>query len=140
MQGNERKYDKYVKATNKVAIGLYVLKVVITLAVMVFFSTMVQSIFDAISIVAFFVCLLGTIGVYKQEIAVDPDHILYRTKVPVMLMWMPRVIEIFMLFVVMGESHKYRIPALVVTFGIDAILTGYAFYDQSKYQYEAFRE
>lgn len=135
-----RQYDKYVKATNKIAVILYVLKVVITVIVMIFFSSTVQNIFDAISIVSFFICLLSTVGIYKQEIEVDDNHILYRTKIPVMFMWMPRVVEVFVLFVVMAESQKYKIPALIVTFGIDLILTGYAFYDQSKYQYEAYRK
>ena len=135
-----RQYDKYVKATNKIAVVLYVVKVLITVVVMLFFNSTVQNVFDAISIAAFFLCLLGTIGIYKQEIEVDDNHILYRTKIPVIFMWMPRVIEIFILFVVMAESKNYSIPALTVSFGIDLILTCYAFYDQSKYQYEAYRK
>ena len=135
-----RQYDKYVKATNRIAVILYVIKVIVTIVVMLIFDTKVQGIFDAISIIAFFLCLLNTVGICKQEIEVDDDHILYRTKIPVMFMWMPRIVEIFTLFVVMAESQNYSIPALIITFGIDLLLTGYAYYDQSKYQYEAYRK
>lgn len=131
------KSEKFILAYNKIAIFLYVLKVLITCFCIFISKNIILQIFDIISCVSLFVALLNTLGIIKKEVLVDDNRIEYETSTPLMFIWLPRIIEMFILFVIFKNKQSISYSVLILSCVIDLILTAYSIYDRSKHVYVA---
>ena len=131
------KSEKFILIFNRIAIILYIIKLIATLVVSIIFPNSIQIVFDVISCIALLVTLLNTLGIIKKEVLVQDNRIEYETSVPILFIFLPRIVEIFIIYVIIGGSGSFSTPSLIVSCGVDIVLTAYAYYDKAKHTYVA---